>query len=49
MLHKDLAFTIKRMIQIFGDNVSSIMLAKNPGFHIRTKYIEVHYIMFVKK
>ena len=29
-------------IQIFCDNISSIMLAKNLAFHAKTKHIEVH-------
>ena len=28
---------------IFCDNVSSMMLAKNPIYHARTKHIEIHY------
>ena len=43
MLLKDLGFTIQRLIQIFCDNISSIMLAKNLVFHTKTKHIEVHY------
>ena len=30
-------------IQIFYDNISSIMLPKYVVFHVRAKYINVHY------
>ncbi|MCO5566319.1 hypothetical protein L7F22_019996 [Adiantum nelumboides] len=30
-------------VTIYCDNISSIMLAKNPVYHARTKHIEVHY------
>ena len=29
--------------KIFGDNIPSILLSKNPKFHKRAKYIEVKY------
>ncbi len=28
---------------IYCDNISSILLANNPIYHVRTKHIEVHY------
>jgi len=30
-------------VVIYCDNISSILLAKNPIYHARTKHIEVHY------
>jgi hypothetical protein len=30
-------------VVIYCDNISSILLAKNPVYHVRTKHIEVHY------
>jgi len=33
---------------IYYDNISSILLANNPVYHVRTKHIEVHY-HFIKK
>lgn len=30
-------------LQIFGDNLSSLMLAKNPEFHQKTKHINIKY------
>ena len=36
-------------IQIFCDNISSIMLTKNQFFHMRTKHIEVHYYYVCEK
>ena len=40
---KEVGFTIQKLIQIFCDNISSIMLAKNLVFHAKTKRIEVYY------
>ena len=39
----DLGLHVERKIVIKYDNLSSIQLAKNPVFHMRTKHIEVHY------
>ncbi len=30
-------------VVIYCDNISSILLANNPVYHVRTKHIEVHY------
>ncbi len=30
-------------VVIYSDNISSILLANNPVYHVRTKHIEVHY------
>jgi len=30
-------------VVIYCDNISSIPLANNPIYHVRTKHIEVHY------
>jgi hypothetical protein len=30
-------------VLIYYDNISSILLANNPVYHVRTKHIEVHY------
>jgi uncharacterized 2Fe-2S/4Fe-4S cluster protein (DUF4445 family) len=30
-------------IVIYCDNISNILLANNPVYHVRTKHIEVHY------
>jgi hypothetical protein len=35
-------------IVIYCDNISSILLANNPVYHVRTKHIEVHY-HFIKE
>jgi len=43
MLLADLGLPIERKIVIYCDNLHSIKLARNPVFHVRTKYIEVHY------
>jgi hypothetical protein len=42
-LLKDLHEEVFDPTEIYCDNLSSIQLAKNPVFHVRTKYIEVHY------
>ena len=49
MVLNDHGFTIQRLIQIFCDNISSIMLTKNQFFHMRTKHIEVHYYYVCEK
>ena len=43
MLLKDLEVKIQRPLVIYCDNISAILLAKNPIFHAHTKHIEVHY------
>ncbi len=30
-------------VVIYCDNISSILLANNPVYHVRSKHIEVHY------
>ncbi len=35
-------------VVIYYDNISSILLANNPVYHVRTKHIEVHY-HFIRK
>jgi len=30
-------------VVIYYDNISNILLANNPVYHVRTKHIEVHY------
>ncbi|KAK9064178.1 hypothetical protein SSX86_015558 [Deinandra increscens subsp. villosa] len=42
-LLKELNQEVKAKVTMFGDNLSSILLAENPTFHARTKHIEVHY------
>jgi len=37
------------LIVIYCDNISSILLANNPVYHVRTKHIEVHYHFIRKK
>ncbi|MCO5562025.1 hypothetical protein L7F22_015651 [Adiantum nelumboides] len=39
----DFGFDNVDSVTIYCDNISSIMLAKNPIYHARTKHIEVHY------
>jgi hypothetical protein len=36
-------------IVIYCDNISSILLANNPIYHVRTKHIEVHYHFISEK
>ncbi|MCO5600081.1 hypothetical protein L7F22_054189 [Adiantum nelumboides] len=36
-------------VTIYCDNISSIMLAKNPVYHARTKHIEVHFYFIREK
>jgi hypothetical protein len=36
-------------VVIYCDNINSILLANNPVYHARTKYIEVHYHFIRKK
>ena len=40
---EDLHQLVEYQVRIFCDNLSSIPLAENPVFHVRTKHIEVHY------
>jgi len=39
----DLGQLVDAHIVIYCDNISSILLANNPVYHVRTKHIEVHY------
>ena len=39
----DMGMHVDRGVVIYCDNLSSIQLARNPVFHVRTKHIEVHY------
>ncbi|MCO5575409.1 hypothetical protein L7F22_029210 [Adiantum nelumboides] len=39
----DLRLQLDKELVIYYDNLSSIQLARNPVFHVRTKHIEVHY------
>ena len=48
-LMEDLHQSAEYQIRIFCDNLSSIRLAENPVFHVRTKHIEVHYHYIRKK
>jgi len=34
---------VDALVVIYCDNISSILLANNPVYHVRTKHIEVHY------
>jgi hypothetical protein len=34
---------VDALVVIYCDNISSILLANNPIYHVRTKHIEVHY------
>ncbi|MCO5589532.1 hypothetical protein L7F22_043500 [Adiantum nelumboides] len=43
VLMADFGFDNVESVTIYCDNISSIMLAKNPVYHARTKHIEVHY------
>ena len=49
MLLKDLGVKIQRPLVIYCDNISAILLAKNPISHARTKHIEVHYHFVCEK
>jgi hypothetical protein len=42
-LHSELGFQPQTPILILGDNNGSIALAKNPGFHKRTKHIAIRW------
>ncbi|MCO5549382.1 hypothetical protein L7F22_002853 [Adiantum nelumboides] len=43
LLLGDLGIQVQRLVVIHCDNLSNIQLAQNPGFHAKTKHIEVHY------
>ncbi|MCO5567666.1 hypothetical protein L7F22_021360 [Adiantum nelumboides] len=43
LLLGDLGIQVQRPVVIHCNNLSSIQLARNPVFHVRTKHIEVHY------
>ena len=40
---KDLNISIKDLILLYCNNMSSIPLARNPMCHAQTKHIDVHY------
>ena len=42
LLH-DFGLQAHMKVVLYCDNLSSIQLARNPVFHVRTKHIEVHY------
>jgi hypothetical protein len=42
-LLSDLGQSMDVPIVIYCDNISSILFANNPVYHVRTKHIEVHY------
>jgi hypothetical protein len=42
-LLSDLGQSVDAHVVIYCDNISSILLANNPVYHVRTKHIEVHY------
>jgi hypothetical protein len=42
-LLSDLGQLVDAPVVIYFDNISSILLANNPIYHVRTKHIEVHY------
>jgi hypothetical protein len=42
-LRSDLGQSVDAPVVIYYDNISSILLANNPLYHVRTKHIEVHY------
>jgi hypothetical protein len=45
----DLGQLVDAHVVIYCDNISSILLANNPVYHVRTKHIEVHYHFIRKK
>ena len=47
-LLQDLGNEVPGAVTLYCDNMSSIQLANNPVFHVRTNQIEVHY-HFVRK
>jgi len=44
----DLGQSVDALVVIYCDNISSILLANNLVYHVRTKHIEVHY-HFIKE
>jgi hypothetical protein len=42
-LLSDLGQSVDAPVVIYCDNISNILLANNPVYHVRTKHIEVHY------
>jgi hypothetical protein len=42
-LLSNLGQSVDAPIIIYCDNISSILLANNPIYHVKTKHIEVHY------
>jgi len=47
-LFSDLGQSVDALVVIYCDNISSILLANNSVYHVRTKHIEVHY-HFIKE
>jgi len=45
----DLGQSVDALVVIYCDNISSILLANNPIYHVKTKHIEVHYHFIRKK
>jgi len=45
----DLGQSVDAPVVIYCDNISSILLANNPIYHVRRKQIEVHYHFFREK
>ncbi len=48
-LLSDLGQSVNGHVIIYCDNISSILFANNPVYHVRTKHIEVHYHFIRKK
>ena len=48
-LMKNLHQLVEHAVQLHCDNQSAIHLTENPVFHIRTKYVEVHYYFVREK
>jgi hypothetical protein len=48
-LLSDLGQSMDALVVIYCDNISSILLANNPVYHVRTKHIEMHYHFIRKK
>jgi hypothetical protein len=42
-LLSDLGQLVDALVVIYYDNISSILLANNPVYHVRTKHIDAHY------
>jgi hypothetical protein len=48
-LLSDLGQSVNGHVIIYCDNISSILFANNPIYHVRTKHIEVHHHFIRKK